>query len=41
MTMGWKTPTTDIRQWVIENSLLNEEDSFHTDYSDNTFRLWL
>jgi hypothetical protein len=33
--------TKGIREWVIENSLLNDNDSFHTDYSDNTFRVWL
>ena len=31
----------DIREWVIENSSFTEQDSFLTDYSDNTFRLWL
>lgn len=36
-----KILTKGIREWIIENSLLNDTDSFHTDYSDNTFRLWL
>ncbi len=39
--MESKIVSKGIRPWVIENSLLNDEDSFFTDYSDNTFRLWL
>ncbi|UJR34199.1 hypothetical protein I4U23_021605 [Adineta vaga] len=30
-----------IRQWVLENCNLSDNDSFLTDYSANTFRLWL
>ncbi len=41
MTMDSKILSKDIREWVIENSSLNDKDSFHTDYSDSTFRLWL
>lgn len=40
MTMDSKILSKDIREWVIENSSLNDKDSFHIDYSDNTFRLW-
>jgi hypothetical protein len=36
-----ETVSKGIRQWVIENTSLHDEDSFLTDYSDNTFRLWL
>lgn len=41
ITMDSKKLTKGIREWVIENSLLNDNDSFLTDFSDNTFRLWL
>ena len=36
-----KISSEDIHQWVIDNSTLNNNDSFLVDYSDNTFRLWL
>ena len=41
ITMESIIESKDIRQWVIENSSLTDQDSFLTDYSDNTFRLWL
>jgi len=41
ITINGEILTKGIREWVIENSLLNDNDSFHTDYSDNTFRVWL
>ncbi len=41
VTMESNIISKGIRQWVIENSFLNDEDSFLTDYSDSTFRLWL
>lgn len=33
--------TQGIRQWTIENSSLNENDSFVVDYFEERFRLWL
>lgn len=41
ITMDSIIGSKDIREWVIENSSLTDQDSFLTDYSDNTFRLWL
>ncbi|CAF1073588.1 unnamed protein product [Adineta steineri] len=36
-----KILTQGIREWIIENSNLHDNDSFLTDYSADTFRLWL
>ncbi|CAF2937705.1 unnamed protein product [Rotaria sp. Silwood2] len=36
-----KILTKGIREWVLENSFLNDNDTFLTDYSAETFRLWL
>jgi hypothetical protein len=31
----------DLYQWVLENSILHNENSFIVDYTDERFRLWL
>lgn len=41
MTMDTKILSKGLRQWVLENSFLNDNDLFLTDYSAETFRLWL
>ena len=39
--MTEETLSKDLRQWVIENSILNEHSSFVAGYTDKTFRLWM
>ncbi|CAF3490011.1 unnamed protein product [Rotaria sp. Silwood1] len=41
ITMDSKILAKGIREWVLENSFLNDNDSFLTDYSAETFRVWL
>ncbi len=31
----------DIKQWVVDNSILNEDVPFAVDYTNETFRVWL
>jgi hypothetical protein len=41
ITMNSTVLSKGLREWVVENSFLNDNDSFLTDYSAETFRLWL
>jgi hypothetical protein len=31
----------DPQQWVLDNSTLNEQNTFTVDFTDDAFRLWL
>jgi hypothetical protein len=41
ITMDSKILSNGLREWVVENSFLTDNDSFLTDYSAETFRIWL